>query len=141
MGPSLQEQSSQPSSREKLVERLAQFIENEVTSKKGLKFIPLKTGLKMLKGLRDRALEKVVDQLLDDFIEALTPHLSPNSSAETTIDEAKQREIAEALLAVADRRVDKAKNTVIVKFYQKLRPLALEEVERSLPQLLQLLRR
>ncbi len=140
MTQSLKHRFSTEAPRRSLVEKVARLIDQEVGQKKGLRSLPLKGGLKILKGLRPGVIEEIINQLLDEFLEALEPYFHNGVPGTEIIDGSAFEEVADALLQVSDRRAEKVKNTALVKLYRQIRPAAREQVKQALPSLIELLK-
>jgi hypothetical protein len=141
---SLREQLGSGDKREKLIDDGLKVLDEEVGDKGGISGLAVKTAYKVVKGIKPGFLREVVDHLLNDFLDALNPiyqeaveqkkkasqHLTANSSR-----------AADALLAVTDRRAEKAQRAMIKSTYDKLRPMAKKQVEAATPRMGQLLDR
>ena len=129
-----------PPTRAAVIGGCTRLVDSEVSSKRGLMAIPLKAGYKVVKGFRPGFVGGVVDFLLDEFCQALDPfyqrwHETPVESR-PNLTQALVREsdqVAEALLAVTDRRAERSTNRSIVKVYRKLRGTGKRHVIDALP--------
>ncbi len=80
--------------------------------------------------------------MLDDFLEALNPIYQEAAekkkpAAQHLVD--NQSRVADALLAVTDRRAQQAQRQVVRGAYDKLRPMAKKQVEQAAPRMGKLL--
>lgn len=83
-----------------------------------------------------------MDDLLDDFLDALDPiYQEAVSSGKKPGDYLKSRsgQVADSLLSITDRRAEKAQRAAIRGMYDKLRPTAKKHVEAAAPRLADLL--
>lgn len=112
------------------------LIETQVAARGGLRGMSLKTGLAVLKAARPGVLERAVQRLLPEFIDALEPlyqAFRASSDRDFAVFLGKHgRDATQALLAVADLRVREA-SPAVQGAYARLRKLAESEVEAALP--------
>jgi hypothetical protein len=123
---SLLEQLGSGNKRQIVVEDALQVLDQEVQDKGGLTGLAIKGAYKLVQGVRPGFLRHVVENLLDDFLTALEPMY-------TTAREQKQPagayfrtrpgDVADALLAVTDRKARNAESATIKGAYEKLRPM------------------
>jgi hypothetical protein len=142
--PSLKQQIDTPAKREALIDDSLKVLDQEVEDKSGLSGLAIKGAFKVVKGVQPGFLRKVVDALLDDFLDCLDAiyqealrlgkppgeHLKANPGG-----------VADALLAITDARAARAERAVVKKTYGKLRPTAKRHVEAAAPRLGALLER
>jgi hypothetical protein len=98
----------------------------------------------VVKSIKPGFLREVVNHLLDDFLDALNPIYQEAAEAKKPasrhlVDQSGRA--ADALLAVTDRRAERAQRAVIRGTYDKLRPMAKKQVEAAAPRMGQLLDR
>lgn len=120
-----------------------QLIEAHVASRSGLKGMALKTGLAMLKRAKPGILERATGYLLPEFIVALDPlyqecRQSPTPDFEAFL-QAHARQATQALLDVADRRVEDSESQTVKSTYARMRGGAEAEVLAVIPGLSRLL--
>ncbi len=140
----LAERLGDQETRDRVIDDACKVLDAEVADKSGLSGVAIKGAYKMVKGIRPGFVRQVVDHLLDDFIAGIEPvyeeaiekgadpssHLVANSGR-----------VADALLAVTDKRAENAKSAMIKKTYSKLRPTAKKHVEAAAPRLGDMLKR
>lgn len=128
--------------RPRLVRETVSLIDREMASKRGLRAVALKGGYKMVKSFKPGFVDRVVDAMLPEFCDALEPFFQawvaegPSRGPIDATLRKDQGRVAEALLAVSDRRVNQANMTgagAIQKVYRKLRPSAKDHVIAALP--------
>lgn len=127
--------------RARLVDDALTVLDQEVDEKGGLSGIAIKTAYKLVKGVSPSFLRQVVEHLLPDFLSSLDPlyqeAVSQNIPPRKHL-EANPGRVADALLAITDRRAQNAKNQVVKGTYEKLRGGAKKHVEAAVPRLGQL---
>jgi hypothetical protein len=142
--PTLSELAKQGNKRAEVIDDACRVLDLEVADKRGLSGIAIKTGYKLVQGVKPGFVREVVDNLLDDFLEALDPiyqeALAEGKRPSAHLTENRGR-MADALLAITDRRADNAKRPMIKSMYEKLRPTAKKHVEEAAPRLGDLLDR
>jgi hypothetical protein len=140
--PSLKEQLGAGEKRELVIKDAITVLDQEVADKGGITGFAIKGGYKLVQGIRPGFVQNVVANLLDDFLDVMDPLYQEAQAkgrpAGAYLIENKGR-MAEALLAVTDRRAAKADSGTIKKAYEKLRPLAKGQVEAAAPRLAALL--
>lgn len=127
--------------RQLVIDDACHVLDQEVADKSGLGGMAVKAAYAVVKGIKPGFIRQAVDHLLDEFLDTLSPF----------VDEAKTKGVkpgslilenrsrmANALLAVTDRRAQKADNAMVRKSYDKLRPAAQKHVEAAAPRLAQL---
>jgi hypothetical protein len=124
--------------RGKVIEDACRVLDQEVADKGGLTGIAIKGAYKILQGIKPGFVREVVDALLDDFMDALDPLYQEAATkkrpAGAYLKENASR-VADALLAVTDRRAQGAQRPMIRSAYDKLRPMAKKQVEAAAPRL------
>lgn len=115
-----------------------ELINAEVKSKKGLSGVAVKAAFAVVKAIKPKILEESVDSLLDDFVDAVQPFYrrhQEEGSADTLESYLSRQasEVAESLLAITDKRAERASNKTLVKAYFKLRPKGKVHVEQATP--------
>lgn len=140
----LRELLGESDKRSAVIDDALRVLDAEVADKRGLAGIGIKTAFKIVKGLGADFLRKVVDHLLNDFLDALDPiyqeALQQNRAPGVHLRSDPSR-VANALLSITDVRARNADNRVIRKAYEKLRGIAQKQVEAAAPRLGQLLDR
>lgn len=133
-----------PAQREAFASDLATLIEQQVKSRGGLRGMAVKTGFSVLKTAKPDLLTTALRRHAPQFIAALEPlyesfqnERAPDFSAYLQKHAAEARD---ALLRVADSRVENSSNTTVKSTYQKFRGMAAEEVEAAIPALGKLIR-
>jgi len=124
--------------RRKVVDDACRLIEDEVRAKRGMSGLAIKAGFKTFRKFKPGALPMAVNGLLDEFAEAADPFYQDhvNSGKTGSVSQTmipRKAEIANALLAITDRRGERFDNRVIKKAYFKLRPMAQRSTEDAIP--------
>ena len=139
-GASLRETLGMEGKKDAVVADCVVLVDEEVASKKGVSSIPVKTGYRLVKGIKPGFVAMAVERLLPDFAGALDPFwqagLASKDPAGHLLDQ--QSEAAEALLTVTDERIDQASGPV-KGAYKRLRATAKKHVEAAMPRLAKLL--
>jgi hypothetical protein len=142
--PSLTELAEQQNNRAQVIDDACRVLDLEVADKGGLSGMAIKTGYKLVQGVKPGFVREVVDNLLDDFLVALDPiyqeAIAQGKRPSAHLADHRGR-MADALLAITDRRAENAKRAMIKKMYDKLRPTAKKHVEAAAPRLGELLER
>ena len=140
----LREQLGTGDKRRQVIEDAMNVLDQEVGDKGGLGGLAIKAAYKVVKGIRPGFIREVVDGLLDEFLDAVEPlyqeAVSKQRPAGSGVKENPGR-VAEGLLAVTDKKSEKAKSQVVRSAYEKLRPSAKKQVEAACPRLAGLLER
>jgi hypothetical protein len=143
---SLQEILLADDMRRRVVDDAARLVEDEVRAKRGVSGLAIKAGFKAFRKVRPGALPMAVNGLLDRFAEATDPfyqdHLTSGrtgSVAQTFVP--RSNEIAEALLAITDRRAERFSSGLIKKTYKKLRPMGKKNTAEAVPGICRLIDR
>ncbi|MBX3127246.1 MAG: hypothetical protein KF718_11060 [Polyangiaceae bacterium] len=135
---SLKELANEPTKRAEVIQDACRVLDQEVADKSGVSGIAIKTAYKVVQGVKPGFIPEVVDNLLDDFLDALEPMRQQAASSgqrpsRYLKDNAGQ--MADALLAITDRRAERAQRAMIKKTYERLRPTAKKHVEAAAPRL------
>lgn len=130
-----------PERRDKVIDDCCKLVDDEVARKSGLGGVMIKTGYKMVRGIKPGFIRKVVSTLLPDWTAKLEPIWRENEAAPAEHLKANPGRVAEALLSVTDEKALRAKSGAVAKTYKKLRPSAKGHVEQAVPGLADVLAR
>ncbi len=121
----------------------ADLIDREVRGKAGISGIALKAGYKTVKTMRPTMVEDAVAHLLPDFAGRLDEHLvKGREQGDVRVYFRRHADpIAHALLGVTDGKASRAKNAVLKKVYDGLRPTAHRHTVEAVPALADLILR
>lgn len=124
--------------RQVVIDDTAELIDEEVASKSGLSGMALKGGYKAVKKLRPNMIERAVDNLLDDFTEALDPLYQEfleddDADAFARFLPDHDERATEDLLSITDERAERSDQKTLKKVYYKLRGQAEGHVRDALP--------
>jgi hypothetical protein len=140
----LREQLGTGDKRRRVIDDASGVLDQEVGDKSGLMGIAIKGAYKVVKGIRPGFVREVIDALLDEFLDAVEPlyqdAVANKRPAGSGVRDNPSR-VADALLAVTDRKSGKAKSQVVKSAYEKLRPSAKKQVEAACTRLAGLLER
>ena len=118
------------------------LIEEEVASKSGLRGAALKAGYKAVKRIKPGIIETAVDRLLPEFAPAVDPFYDQALEKGEPLRpyfQAHAGEIADALLAITDKRAERVDSKVIRKAYGSLRGQAKDHTMAAVPRLADLI--
>src|SRR5262245_34612435 len=102
-----------PQNRPRVVDACVTFIDREVAARSGLSGFAIRTGYAAVKAIKPGMVRDAMDSLLPDFAAALEPIRAEKPDAFEAHLRANAPRVADALLAVTDRRSEKAKSGVI----------------------------
>ncbi len=136
----LAEKLTQPPNRERVVGECVSLIDAEVKSKSGLSGIAVKGAYGVVKAVKPRFIGEVVDGMLDEWVEKLTPFYDQwkaegGAGSFENFLSSRRDDTAEALLQVTDGRARVSKNGSVRKMYEKMRPSAKKHVMEAVPRL------
>jgi len=140
----LRELASDPTKRKQLIDDALQVVEAEVGDKGGISGMAIKAAYAMAKGLAPGIMYKILDNLSNDFLDALQPFYDQAKQAGTplrTYLDGRRSEAANALLSITDQRAAGESGGALKKGYEKLRPTAHKHVEQAVPRLADLISR
>ena len=114
------------------------LVNAEVKSKTGLGGLAVKAAFAVVKAIKPHILEESVDNMLDEFVDRLQPLYAKyqDDGSSGTLEAylgARASDTADALLAITDRRAERAKNRTLANAYYKLRPKGKTHVEQAAP--------
>jgi hypothetical protein len=130
-------------SRSHILQLCVQLVEQEVQQVPGLSGLAVKTSYAVVKSLKPNMVAEVLEGLLDECARTLDPFVEKAwaSNAQTAVPFFTEHAtlIAQELLKLTDLRATRARNTMLLKIYEKLRPSALKHVEKAVPAIGQML--
>lgn len=138
----LKERLGSGEKRQQVIDDACRVLDEEVNDKGGLGGMAVKAAYSVVKGIRPGFMKQAVDHLLDDFLDALDPiHREALEKGKRPSEHvrAEAGRVAEALLAVTDRKAARADSGLVRKTYDKLRPSAKKHVEAAANRMGQLL--
>ena len=134
--------NSSPAKRQQVIDLAIPVIDAEVSDKGGISGMAIKAAYAMTKGLAPGMIVKILDNLMDDFLDALQPFYDESKQKGVdlrTMLDSRRTEAANALLAITDERASKESGGPMKKGYEKLRPTAEKHVEAAVPRLADLI--
>ena len=127
-----------PATRPQVVDALTQLAESEVAAKKGISGTMMKTAFAGAKKATPGGVGKAVDALLPGVAQALDPHWDAKGEVafgSYLSDPARSGQVADELLAVADRKAARLEGNPMGKVYGSFRGKAKDHVVAALPAL------
>lgn len=126
--------------RGEVVDDLQAFVDAEVSGKGGISGGLIKTGYAAVKKVKPGFVGHAIDRMLPDFVAALEPHWAsyqeqPNPGGFGAYLAARPQHVADALLAVTDKRAQASSRGSVTSVYNRLRPKAQDNVIEALPKL------
>lgn len=136
---SLKEQlGTDPERRKAIIVDACRLLDAEVADKSGLTGIAIKGAYSVVKGVKPGFIEEAVEGLMDEFMGALDPlyqeAVARGVKPSAHLQSEKSR-VAEALLAITDKRAERTKYTAVKSLYGRLRGTAKGHVESAAPRL------
>lgn len=133
----LKDKLLEPGKRPDVVADCVQLVDNEVSAKKGVSGMVIKTGYKAFKALKPNIVKEAVDHLLDHFVEKLEKHydacVSAGAASFETYAVPRATEIANDMLGVTDDIIAKSGKAALKKIYGGLRKVAEKNVAQAVP--------
>ena len=126
----------QAGKRPAVVEDCERLIADEVAAKSGVSGLAVKGGYKIVTKLKPGIIPEAVDGLLDDFVAQLEPFYADFQTTDGELVayfRGRDREIADALLAITDRRAARTRHATLKKAYEKLRPTGVKHTAAAVP--------
>lgn len=124
--------------RARVVDDCMEIIDREVDDKGGLSGFAIKAGYKAVQGVKPGFVKNVVNDLLPDFAKGVEPVYDEAKAQNKPIADhliANKGKVADALLAITDRRADRTKFAIVKATYERLRGTAKNHVESAIPRL------
>jgi hypothetical protein len=128
------------SNRPNVVKDCVKLVDDEVDAKGGVTGMLIKGGYKAFKAVKPSIVKEAVEHLLDEFVEVFDKHydefLQENQGGALSFESwavRRDERIADDMLGVTDRKIEKAKITAIRKIYEGLRKIAQKQVAMAIP--------
>ena len=135
----LTEKLNEDGIRPKVLQDCVVVLEEEVNKKSGISGFTVRKGFQVVNRIDNgRLLNKAIDGLLDDFVNALNPYYQSyiqngQNGGFSNYLASQEDQVAESLISVTDTKRQYTNNTVFAKSYDTLRPTALRNVKDSVP--------
>lgn len=136
--PTLAEVLTNESKKSAVVADCCTLIDQEVADKGGLSGLAIKAAYAAVKGIKPGFISHAVTDLLPEFATALDPIYAESVAQSQPVAphfEKNAGRVADALLAITDRKAQRAQSGVARSGYEKLRPTAKKHVEAAVPRL------
>jgi hypothetical protein len=124
--------------RDQVIREACEVLDLEVKDKGGFGGVAIKAAYGVVKGVSPGFIRDVVDNLLDDFLDALDPLFQEATTQGVPAGKHLQNnagQMADSLLSITDGRAGRAQRAVIKNTYERLRPTAKKHVEAAAPRL------
>lgn len=137
---SIKDRMLDPQVRPHLVKDCCGLIDQGVKSIKGFSGLAVSGAYSTVKAIKRGFVEGVVEALLPEWMEKLElfeqEHQGKGrTDALSSYLVEQQDRVAEALVEVTDKRAETTKHKTAAKFYNRLRPSALQHVKDNIPAL------
>ncbi len=129
--------------RSDLIQQTIAATDEVVARQRGATGLALRAAYKMARGLAPNMMETIVEELLEEFLDALTPFYHEALERNVPIDRyilGQRRRVAVAMLTVTDRRERAERPGKLKAGYRTLRPQAIARLEDAAPELGKLLK-
>ena len=131
--------------RQKLATDVVTLVERHIAQRSGVRGVALRAAMAAVHRRLPDAIPRTVDRLLPDFIAHLEPLHERSRAADgkafAQYLKKDKAQSAEAMLAIADDRVERSSNGALKAFYKGFRGTAEREAEEIVPALADLLAR
>jgi len=131
-----------PDIRPTAVADLEELVTHEVTEMSGVTGAAVKLAYNTVRRVDANHIHAMIETILPNAADALQPYwagftaeFTPSSGDFGAYLAARDEEVAEALLAITDRRRDNSNRPVIVKAYNTIRGRAIKQVKATVPAL------
>lgn len=134
--PELSEQLLAPERREAVVSDACDLIDDQVARASGATGLVMRSAYAVVRGVRPNAVPSVVDELLPEFAAQVEQYHQESSRTGRPLVDVLHDDpgaVADALLAVADRRVARSRRGPVRAAYKRVRGLAKRQVQAALP--------
>jgi hypothetical protein len=122
--------------RKQVVDDCVVVLDQEVADKGGLSGIAIKGAFKTVQGVSPGFVRNVVNDLLPEFAKAADPVFQEAKEKGVSVArhfESEGGRVADALLAITDRRAQRTKYGAVRRLYESLRGTARKHVEAAMP--------
>jgi hypothetical protein len=140
--PTLQEMLLAPDIQPKVVADCEELVTNQVDDMSGVTGAAVKLAYNTVRKVDADHIHGMIVTILPNVADALQPYWAQFSAEPAPSGgdfggylAARDEEVAEALLAITDRRRDNSNRPVIVKAYNTIRGRAIKQVKAALPEL------
>ena len=133
-----------PGKKDQVVRDCLGIIDAEVADKGGLSGMAIKAGYAAVKGVKPGFVEKVVNDLLPEFADAVDPIYEEAVAEGRPVKQHfvdNSGRVADNLLAITDGKAERSKNNLVKKTYARLRGQAKNHVTAAIPRLGELIQK
>jgi hypothetical protein len=124
-----------PSVKSNIVTDCVKLIDEQVSSKKGISGLALKTAYNVVNGIGPSYVPKAIERLLPEALTAIEPMWNDGMQSGDPVEYLTQNRAiaANAILSVTDARIEKSSNGIVRAAYSKLRQSVKGDVESAVP--------
>lgn len=129
--PALRDHLTAPDVRPAVIDDAVALLDREVAARSGVSGLAVKSAYKVLHSAKPGMVRSSVDSLLDPFADALDPFWATGQATGTPLAQLlpeQQDSMAEALLAITDRRAQASSHKAVRAAYNKVRGMAHKQV-------------
>ena len=138
----LREMLLAPDIQPRVVADCEELVTNEVAAMSGVTGAAVKLAYSTVRRVDANHIHAMIETILPNAADALQPYwegfsaeFTPGSRNFGAYLAAREEEVAEALLAITDRRRDNSNRPAIIKAYNTIRSRAIKQVKAALPAL------
>ena len=129
--------------RNELIQQAVEATNEVIRSQRGALGLTVRAAYRMARGLAPRQIETIVDGMLDDFLDVLTPFfheaLDKGEDVEEYIGSQSER-VADRVFALTDSRAEMEHDGPLLRGYRKLRPITFSRLVDSIPRMARLVK-
>jgi hypothetical protein len=120
-----------------IIDDAVKLVDEEVAGKSGISGFAVKNGYNAVKSIKPGFIKEAVSVLLPEMAKRIEPIWEDGKkagNARAHLEKNKDR-VADAMLAVTDEKVERAKSGLVKSTYKMLRGSAKKHVEEAVPRL------
>lgn len=134
-----------PNKRRRIIDDGVTLIDSEVDRKSGFSGLAVKTGFKVVKGVKPGIIPQALNMFMDEFAVKVDPYwdkfLATGEKDPKPYFVRNGPEIADALIAITDARAERSSHRTLRGAYFKLRTEAKKHVTEAMPGVAELVRK
>lgn len=141
---SLVEAAKDQNKRKLIIDDCEQMLDLEVADKRGLSGMTVKAGFAAVKKMKPGMIRHTLDDLLDELsanVDPLWQECQSKNADPVQFFVAQKVAVANAMLAITDKRAQESQHRTIKVTYEQLRPKAVEYIGDAMPRFANILRK